>query len=117
VRKLPWIEIAGAAPALALVAAAPDLPRTLATLDPLIVFRLLMVLWVLSHIFFAVQHLYEDLLDVRDYVRGGPLGHRRPDLPRVAPARGGAVGAVRVAEPPARRRNPRRQCGGSEFEV
>jgi hypothetical protein len=68
-RRLPWIDIVAAMPVVAIVLLAPDFTLELARLDPLVVFRVLLTLWVLVHIFLTLQRFFEDLMEVGEFLR------------------------------------------------
>lgn len=68
-KRLPWIDILALAPAIVLVFATGHPLQALGDLDPLVVFRLLVLLWVLVHTYFIVEHLLESLFEVRDMLR------------------------------------------------
>jgi hypothetical protein len=55
------LEALAALPALLLVVLAGDPLLAMARFDPLVVFRLLLLLWVLVHMWFIAEHLLEDL--------------------------------------------------------
>ncbi len=68
-RRLPWIDILALVPAFVLVFATGHPGEALGRLDPLIVFRLVVLLWVLVHSYFIVEHLIEDMIEMRDLLR------------------------------------------------
>lgn len=68
-KRFPWIDALAALPVALLALLASDLIAAMATLDPLVVFRLLLLLWVLSHIVFNVGHLIDDIRGVREFLR------------------------------------------------
>jgi hypothetical protein len=76
-RRALAIEALAALPALLLVVLAPDPLLAVARFDPLVVFRLLLLLWVLVHMWFIVEHLVEDIRSVQlfltDLERSNPV--------------------------------------------
>lgn len=69
VKRLPWIDVVAAAPLVLLALLAADLHRTIATLDPLVVFRLFLLLWVLVHVYLTIERFVESIIEVRDFLR------------------------------------------------
>lgn len=68
-RRLPWIDLVAAAPAVGLVLLASDYRWTLARLDPFIIFRSLLFLWVVVHVFITLQRFIEDLMEIGEFLR------------------------------------------------
>jgi len=68
-KRLPWIDILALVPAFVLVFATGRPDDALAHLDPLVVFRIVVLLWVLVHTYFIVEHLLEDIIEMRDFLR------------------------------------------------
>ncbi len=68
-RRTILLNALAAAPLAMMAIFTPDLVVAIGKLDPLVVFRLVMLLWVLSHIWLNFEHLIEDILNVREYLR------------------------------------------------
>ena len=69
VRRSILVNLLAAAPLAMMAIVTPDLAVAFGKLDPLVVFRLVMLLWVVSHIFMNVEHMIEDINNVREYLR------------------------------------------------
>ncbi len=67
-RRAILLNVLAAAPLAMMAIFTPDLVVAIAKLDPLVVFRLVMLLWVLSHIWLNIEHLVEDIINVREYL-------------------------------------------------
>ncbi len=59
-KKLPWLDIAALGGATALVLVSNG--------DPLVIFRLLLLVWVVVHVFLTLQRFYEDIVGVREFL-------------------------------------------------
>jgi hypothetical protein len=61
-------EILAALPALAAALLVRDFPGALRRADPLVVFRVLLLAWVVGHVWLNVGHLVEDLRSIRSFL-------------------------------------------------
>lgn len=82
VKRLPWIDIGAAAPVAAMALFAPDLIVSFSKLDPLFIFRFMLLLWVLVHVVLNVARLVEGLVGVRQFLRS--LEQTNPRMKGVA---------------------------------
>lgn len=68
-KRYLWIDILAGAPLVALGVFAPETFVAMVKLDPLVIFRILMALWVVAHVVFNVQRLIEQIVEVRQFFR------------------------------------------------
>ena len=82
-KRIPWIELLAAAPFALLFAMFPDPIRSIASVDPLVIFRVLMLLWLVAHVVILARRFIADIQSIREF-----LGH----VERIWPEATGVAG-------------------------
>lgn len=65
----PWIDVLAAVPFVVLVLLSADPLQAMARIDPFIVFRLLMFVWLLSHVIILLRRFVADVVSIRELLR------------------------------------------------
>ncbi|MBI2933244.1 MAG: hypothetical protein HYY16_16485 [Planctomycetes bacterium] len=61
VKRLPWIDVVALGAGALMAVIVPS--------DPLLIWRFVLSVWVLVHMFLIAQRFYEDILEVREFLR------------------------------------------------